>query len=178
MIFRAFDELTSSFPAVFWSQLSPADAAELLARGSQPAPLSEERVVGRIDGAHAVLWRRRPILRNPLAPIFDGSFRKAANGCQLVGEFRRRKIMLLLCGVSYFILMPGIPFVLAVIPVMSIWLGASVFWGIAAGVIAALALIGVLLAVAAVMRLAMHAAKQDADRIAEHIDKVFRRRDK
>ena len=94
---------------------------------------SGERIAGRIDGSNVVLRRHRPFTGNPFAPIFVGSVRKATNGTQLVGEFRRRKIVLLFSGVSYLILLPGIPFVLAAIPSMAIWLGMPVLRGILAG---------------------------------------------
>ena len=175
MIFRAFDQLISALPAVFWSQLSPADAAKLLAQESKRVALLGERVVGRVDGNNVVLQRHRPFTRNPFAPILVGSLRTAKNGSQLVGEFRRRKIVLLFSGVSYFILLLGIPFAFAAIPFMAIWLGASVLEGILAGAFFALALVGVLFAEAAVIRLGMYAAKLDAKLIAEHIDSVFRR---
>lgn len=175
MIFRAFDELTFALPAVFWSHLSPGDAAKLLAQESKRAALSERRVVGRVDGSNVVLRRRRPFILNPFAPIFVGSLRTAADGTQLVGEFRRRKIVLLFSGVSYVILLPGILFVLAAVPLMAIWLGASVLEGILAGAVFALVLAGVLFAEAAVMRLGMYASKPDANLITEHIGNVFRR---
>lgn len=173
MIFRTFDEITSSFPGIFWSRLSPPDAGKLLARESKPAGGSRVRVVGRVDGSNVVLRRHRPLTINPFAPIFAGSLRADKTGTQLVGEFRRRKIVLLFSGVSYVILLLGIPFALAVIPVMAIWLGASVLWGVVAGVVFALILAGMLLAEAAVLRLGMYAAKRDAKLIAEHIDGVF-----
>jgi len=173
MIFRAFDELTSALPAVFWSQLGPADAAKLLAHESKGGALSEERVVARVDGSKVVLWRHRPIKRNPLAPIFVGSFRETRNGSQLVGEFRRRKILLLLAGVSYFVLLPGIPFALVVSPLMAIWLGVSVMGGVLAGAFVALVLVGVLFAEAAVIRLGIYASRPDASRITEHVENVF-----
>ena len=175
MIFRVFDELISTLPAVFWSQLSPPDAAKLLAQETERVAQSGERVVGRVDGSNIVLRRHRPVTINPFAPIFEGSVRTATNGSQLVGEFRHRKIVLLFCGVSYFILLPGIPFALAAIPIVSIWWGASAIWGILDGAFFALALVGVLFAEAAVMRLGMYAAKLDANVIAEHINNVFRR---
>jgi hypothetical protein len=174
MIFRAFDELISALPAVFWAQMSPPDAAKLLAQESTGGMLARERVVGRVDRSKAVLWRHRPFARNPFAPILVGSIRPAKDGAQLVGEFRRRKIVLLLAGLSYFILLPGIPFGLVAIPFMAIWLGASVLGGILAGAVFALVLIGALFAEAAVIRLGIYAAKQDAKRIAEHVDHVFR----
>jgi hypothetical protein len=174
MIFRAFDELIWALPAVFWSQLSPAEAAELLARESKSGALLEERVVARVDGSDVVLQRRRPFNRNPFAPILVGSLRTAKDGTQLVGEFRRRKIVLLLAGLSYFILLPGIPFALVAIPFMAMWLGASVLWGVVAGAFLALVLVGILFALAAVIRLGTYAAKLDANLIAKHVDKVFR----
>jgi len=175
MIFRVFDELISTLPAVFWSQLNPPEAAKLLAQESEQVAQSGERVVGRVDGSNVVLKRHRPVTINPFAPIFEGSVRMATNGAQLVGEFKHRKIVLLFCGVSYFILLPGIPFALTAIPFVAIWWGASVLWGISAGVFFALALVGVLFAEAAVIRLGMYAGKLDANLIAEHIDNVFRR---
>ena len=175
MIFRAFDDLTSAFPAVFSSQLSPPDAAKLLAQESKRVALLGERIVGRVDGSNVVLQRHRPFTRNPFAPILVGTFRAAKSGTQLVGEFRHRKIVLLFSGVSYFILLLGIPFALVAIPLMAILLGTSVLGGILAGAFVALALVGVLFAEAAVIRLGMYAAKLDAKLIAEHIDTVFRR---
>lgn len=175
MIFRAFDELISSFPAVFWSQLSPRDAGRLLEKESKPGTFLEERVVGGVDGANVLLRRNRSFPHNPFAPIFAGDLRKTKAGSQLVGEFRRRKIVLLFCGLSYFILLLGIPFTLAVTPLMSYWFGASIFLGIIAGALSALTLVGALFAVAAVMRVGMHAAKQDASKIAAHIESAFLR---
>ena len=175
MIFRAFNELTFALPAVFWSQLTPPDTAKLLAQESKRGAPLGDRVVGRVDGTNIVLRRHRPFTGNPFAPIFVGSFRPAKNGTQLVGEFRRRKIVLLLSGVSYFILLPSIPFALVAIPFMAIWLGTSVLGGILAGAVFALALVGVLFAEAAVIRLGIYAARLDPKLIAEHIDNVFRR---
>lgn len=174
MIFRAFDQLNSALPAVFWSQLSPSDAAKLLAQESEPGAGLAERVVARVDGGNVVLRRHRVFTRNPFAPIFVGRFRTAKSGTQLVGEFRRRKIVLLFAGVSYIILLPSIPFTLVAIPFMAIWLGASVLEGILAGAFFALALVGVLFAGAAVICLGLYAAKLDANLIAEHVDNVFR----
>jgi hypothetical protein len=173
MIFRAFDELTSSFPAIFWSQLSPSDAAKHLAQELKPGELKGERLVGQVDGNHVVLQRHRRFMRNPFAPIFEGSLRASANGTQLVGEFRRRKLLLLFSGVSYVLLLPGIPFSLVAIPLMAIWLGASVLPGVLAGAVFALVLVGVLFAEAAVMRLGMYAAKLDSGFIAEQIDRIL-----
>ena len=173
MIFRAFDRLTSSFPAVFWSQLSPADAAKRLADESEKGPSPERPVSGRITGNEVVLWRHRPLMSNPFAPIFAGSFRESVHGTQLVGEFRRRKIMLLIFGVSYVLLLPGIPFSFVAISLVAIWLGASVVAGVLAGAIFALMLIGVLFAEAVLIRLGMYAAKPDRDLIAEHIDGIL-----
>ncbi len=81
--------------------------------------------------------------------------------------------MLLFSGVSYVILLLGMPFALAVIPVMAIWLGAPALWGVVAGAVFALALGSILLAEAAVLRLGMYAAKRDEKLIAEHIDSVL-----
>ena len=175
MIFRALDELIFSFPAVFWCQLNPSDAAKLLARATERGAPPDERVDGEIVGTNVMLHRHRSIARNPFSPIFDGNLRASRNGSQLVGEFRRRKIVLLFCGVAYLILLPGIPFVLAAAPLMSIWLGAPVLLGVVAGVFSALALVGALFTVAAVMRIGMYAASGDANWISEHIDHVFRR---
>jgi len=174
MIFRAFAELTSALPAVFWSQLSPAEAGKLLAQESQSGAPSEGRVVARVEGSTVVLQRHRRFNRNPLAPIFVGSLRETRDGSQLVGEFRRRKIVLLLAGVSYFVLIPAIPFALVVSPLMAIWLGVSVMGGALAGAFFALVLVGVLFAEAAVILLGIYAAKPDASRIAEHVENVFR----
>lgn len=175
MIFRAFDELTATLPVVFWSQLSPPDAAKLLAQESKRGAMLGGRVVGRVDGSNVVLQRHRPFVRNPFSAIFVGSFRTAKGGTQLFGEFRRRKIVLFFSGVSYFILLPSIPFALVVIPFMAIWLGASILEGILAGALIALALVGVLFVEAAVIRLGLYAAKPDPNLIAEHIDNVFHR---
>jgi hypothetical protein len=175
MIFRAFDELTFALPAVFWSELSPPDAAKLLAQELKRRTLLGERIAGRVDGCNVVLRRHRPFMRNVFAPIFAGSFRAAQNGTQLVGEFRRRKIVLLFAGLSYFILLPGIPFALGAIPLMAIWLGASVLWGVLGGAFFALALVGMLFAEAAVIRLGISAAKLDAKLIAEHIKNILHR---
>lgn len=172
MIFRAFDEFASAFPAVFWSQLSPADAAKLLAEETRRGEPPGDGVVAEVEGTKAVL-RIRPFILNPFAPIFEGDLRTTSDGSQLVGEFRRRKIVLLFCGLSYLVLLPCIPFALVATPLMSIWLGASLFWGVVAGAFSALALIGILFAVAIAMRIGMHAASRDASRISEHIDHVF-----
>ena len=175
MIFRAFDELITAMPAVFWSELSPPDAAKLLASESGRGPLLDERVVGGVDGASVSLHRHQPFSRNPFAPVFEGEFRDASNGSQLVGHFRRRKFALLLCGGSYFILLVGIPFALAATPLMAFLFDVPIGWGVVAGTIAALVLVVALFAVAAVVRLGMYAAKQDAGRISEHIETVFSR---
>jgi hypothetical protein len=175
MIFRAFDKLTSSFPAVFWSQLSPEDAAKRLAHESERGASSERPVSGQVTGNYVVLWRHRPFMSNPFAPIFAGSFRETVHGTQLVGEFRRRKIMLLIFGVSYVLLLPGIPFSFVAIPLMAIWLGVSVVAGVLAGAVFAFMLLGVLFAEAALIRLGMYAAKPDRDLIAEHIDGILGR---
>ena len=175
MIFRAFDKLTSTIPAIFWSQLSPPDAAKLLAQESSRPEKSGEHVVGRVEGNNIVLRRHRPFTGNPFAPIYVGSLRTATNGTQLVGEFRRRKIVLLFAGVSYVLLLPGIPFALAAIPIMAIWLGVPILAGILADALFSLMLVGVLFAEAAAIRLGMYAAESDANLIAEHIDNVFRR---
>lgn len=175
MIFRAFDELISALPIVFWSQLSPSDAAKLLANESGRGPLLNEGVVGGVDGTNVALRRHRPFIRNPFAPIFEGEIRSASNGSQLVGHFRRRKFALLLCGGSYFILLVGIPFFLAVFPLMAFLFDVPILWGVVGGAFAALLLVVALFAVAAVVRLGMYAARQDTGRIAEHIDAVFSR---
>ena len=175
MIFRAFDELIADLPAVFWSRLSPPEAAQLLAQESPRGAPSGDHVVGQVDGNKVVLQRRRPFLLNPFAPILVGSLRTTKDGTQLVGEFRRRKIVLLLAGLSYFILLPGIPFALVATPIMAIWLGVSVFLGVVAGAVFALFLIGTLFAEAAVIRLCIYGAKSDAKLIAEHVNNVFLR---
>ena len=175
MIFRTFDEMISSLPGVFSSGLSPTDAAKLLAQELKPGTLLDERIVGRVDGGTVVLQRHRPFTRNIFAPIFIGRLRSARNGTQLVGEFRRRKILLLLSGLSYFILLAGVPFVLIVTPFMAIWLGTSMIAGIVAGALFALALVGALFAEAALIRFGMYAAKSDTKMIAAHIDSTFRR---
>jgi hypothetical protein len=175
MIFRAFDALTSTLPAVFWSELSPPDAAKLLEQESERVEQPGEQVVGRVEGGNVLLWRHRLITINPFAPLFEGSIRTAKAGSQLVGEFRLRKIVLLFCGLSYFVLLLGIPLVLAAIPLMAIWFGASVLWGVVAGAFFALVLVGVLFAEAALIRIGMYLAKLDGSLIAEHIDGVFRR---
>ena len=174
MIFRTFDEITSSFPAIFWSQLSPPEAAKILAQESGEGATPDKDVEGRVDGNKVVLRRHRSFKLNPFAPILVGSLRAFRDGTQLVGEFRRPKIVLLFSGVSYVILISGIPFVLAVIPVMAIWLGASLQWGIVAGALFALTLAGVLFAEAAVIRLGIYAAKRDTTLISEHIESLFR----
>ena len=173
MIFRAFDEMTSALPAVFWSRSGPKDAAKQLAQEAQRGEKQEKRIRCRVDGNNVVLWRHRPFTRNPFAPIFAGSVREAKDGAQLVGEFRYRKIVLLLYGASYFILLPGVPFILVVTPFMAVWLGASLLGGILAGMVSALFLIGILFAEAILMRLCAYAAKQDKKLIAEHIDGIF-----
>lgn len=175
MIFRAFDELIFSLPAAFWSELSPAEAAKLLAQESKRDASSGESVIGRVDRNGVVLRRHRRFTINPFAPIFEGSFRTTANGTQLVGKFRRLKIVLLICGLSYFVLLPGIPFAIAAISLMAIWLGLPVLWGLLAGALFSLALVGALFAEAAAIRLGVYAARQDANLIAEHIDNVLRR---
>jgi hypothetical protein len=175
MIFRAFDELISALPAVFSSQLSAPDTAKLLAQGTMHATQSGERVVASVDGSNVVLQRHRRFTRNPLAPIFVGHLRTTSDGTQLVGEFRRRKFVLLLSGLSYFMLLPGIPFALVAIPVMAIWFGVSVSGGVLAGIFFAMALVGVLFAEAVLIRLGVHASRRDASLIAEHIDNVLGR---
>ena len=65
MIFRAFDELTYALPAVFSSQLSPADAAKLLARESERVEQQGECVIGRVDGSDVVFQRYRRFSPNP-----------------------------------------------------------------------------------------------------------------
>ena len=120
-----------------------------------------------------MLHWRRPFTGNPFAPIFEGDLRAARDGSQLVGEFRRRRIVLLLGGLCYFVLLPAIPFTLVATPLMSIWFGVSLFWGILAGALFALVLIGILFAVAIIMRVGIYSAKRDTRRIAEHIDNLF-----
>lgn len=175
MIFRAFDELISALPAVFSSQLSAPEAAKLLAEETTQSAKPQERVVARVEGSNVVLHRHRQFTRNPLAPIFVGHLRSARDGTQLVGEFRRRKFVLLLSGLSYFILLPGIPFALVAIPLMAVFFGVSVRGGVLAGIFFAVALIGVLFAEAALIRLGIHAARADANLIERHIDSAFAR---
>jgi hypothetical protein len=175
MIFRVFDELISTLPAVFSTQLTPTEISKLLAQESARGTKADGRVVGRIDGRNVSFRRQRRFAINPFAPVFEGSVRKASNETQLVGEFRYRKLVLLFCGLSYFVLLPGIPIGLAAIPIAAIWWGAPIAWGVWAGAFFALALVGVLFAEAAVIRLGMRAAKLDANFIAEHIENVFRR---
>jgi len=172
MIFRAFNELISAVPVVFWSHLSQPDAASVLAQKSKRGTPSGECVAGRVDGDNVVLWRHRPFARNPFAPIFVGDIRTTKTGSQLVGEFRHQKIALLFTGVSYFVLLPGIPLVLVATPLMAMWLGLPIVGGIVAGAFFSLALVGVLFAEAALIRLGVYAAKSDAKVIAEHIDKL------
>ena len=175
MIFRAFEELTFAFPAVFWSRLNPPDAAKLLAQEPKRDAPGGDHVVGRIDGSAVIFERHRRFTPNPFAPIFVGRLRADKDGTQLVGEFRRRKIMLLFTGVSYFVLLLGIPFSLVVIPLTAIWLGVSILGGILAGAVFALVVVGILFAEATLIRLAINAAKRDSREIAEHIDDVFSR---
>ena len=175
MIFRAFDELLFTLPAVFWSRSSPADAAKLLAQDSKQAETAGDRIVGRVDGSKVVLRRHRTFARNPLAPIFVGSLREAKDGTQLVGEFRRRKIVLLVAGLSYFVLIPSIPFALGAVPLMALWLGVSVRGAVLSGALFALVLLAVLFAEAVVIRLGIYAGKLDSKLIEAHVNRIFGR---
>ena len=175
MIFRAFNELISTFPAVFWSELSPPDTVRLLAKELENQADINGNVGARIDGTKVFLHKRRSLIGNPFAPIFDGEIRAAESGSQLVGTFRRRRLVLLICGLSYFVVLPVIPFILIATPLMAIWLGVSASWGIFAGALAALTLTGAMFAVAAIALSAMYAATRDSKEISNRVEAILLR---